>query len=69
MPELDAMETLYEALQHPLGLVVSVSDPVAFRQRLYTAMRQNLDVNLFTIHQSRTNSDQLLIVRKPSDVS
>lgn len=62
---MDPLETLYEALQHPLGLVISVENPVAFRTKLYTTMRQNADVNVFSIHISRTApSTELVILRK-----
>ena len=65
---MDPLETLYEALQHPLGLVVRVEDPLAFRQRLYAAMRGNPEVSCFTIHLSRTlPTSELLIVKKEPD--
>jgi hypothetical protein len=61
----DATEILYEALSSELGVVIQTDDPVAFRQRLYAAMRADPALNVFTVHLSRLNpTAELLLIKK-----
>ena len=64
---MDATEILYEALSSELGVVIQTDDPIALRQRLYAAMRNDPSLNVFTIHLSRLNpTAELLLIRKDS---
>lgn len=64
---MDATEILYEALSSELGVVIQTDDPIALRQRLYVAMRNDPSLNVFTIHLSRLNpTAELLLIRKDS---
>lgn len=65
MSDLSPTEVLYEALNHELGLVISVEHPEAFRQKLYTVMRNDPALNCFTITRSREKPmSELLIIKK-----
>jgi hypothetical protein len=64
----DYVELLYEALNSPLGLVVTSSDPVRLRAKLYEVMRTD-DAFQFSLHISRLNpgSDLLILKKAASD--
>lgn len=64
----DFLALLYEAYHSPMGLVVTTSDPLALRAKLYAEMRGNEDFTCLSLHISRSApTSELIILRKPDE--
>jgi len=60
------IELLYEALNTELGVIVSTSDPVALKQKLYNLRREDPLFSQLSFVTSRTNpTGELWIVKNP----
>lgn len=60
------IELLYEAINTEIGIVISTSDPVALKQKLYALRREDSAFACLSFVTSRTNpTGELWIVKNP----
>lgn len=63
------LDLLYEAINTPLGIIVSTTDPVLLRQKLYPLRKSDPDFEPLTFLPSPKQPDiHLWIVRKPEKI-
>lgn len=61
---MNLLETLYDALREPLGIVVETNDVERLRQKLYALRKDHPDLADLSLVPSPTTPNQLWILKR-----